>query len=185
MIERTKENIRKYDAQKMQASVRGIEWLFDHDTWFDWWDKTGLWEQRGPFRNQYVMARFNDSGPYAPWNVKCITCSENIREHMIGQTKALGCIRSAETLQRMSAALKDKPFTPEHLANVSAAQKLRWQNYRLSRIAHLERVPNDTSCVTRKPFARNTQDDESVGLATIRAYHEQETQFKEWLTALR
>lgn len=168
MIERTKENIRKYEAQKMRAAVRGIGWLFTQDTWFSWWDKTGRWEQRGAFRNHYVMARFNDVGPYAPWNVKCITCSENIREHMVGQTKALGCIRSAETLQRMSQAHKDKPFTPEHLANVSAAQKLRWQNYRAARIAHLDRVPNDRSCMSGMLFARDTPETESAGLTAIR-----------------
>ena len=67
----------------------------------------------------------------------------------------------------------------------AAVEKLRWQNYRSARIGHLERVPNDTSCITRKPFARNTQDDESIGLATIRAYRQQENEFKEWLAACR
>jgi len=172
MIERTKENIRKYEAQRYQAAGRSIQWLFTQDTWFEWWEQTGKWHQRGPFRNQYVMARFNDSGPYAPWNVKCITCTENIREHMVGQTKSLGCVRSAETRQRMSAALKDKPFTPQHLANVVAAQKLRWQNYRAARIGHLERVPNDTSCISRMVFGKDTLDTESAGLAALRAMRE-------------
>jgi len=54
----------------------------------------------------------------------------------------------------------------------AALAKLRWQNYRAARIAHLERVPNDTSCVTRKLFARETSDTESAGLAAIKTNRE-------------
>src|SRR3954471_16218414 len=117
MIERTKANVARYDQQKYQAGRRGIKWEFTLDTWFEWWDKTGLWQRRGPHRTEYVMARFNDVGPYAPWNVKCITSSENIREHMMGETKSLGCVRTAATRRRMSEAQKGKVLAPAHLAN--------------------------------------------------------------------
>jgi hypothetical protein len=36
--------------------------------------------KRGCKADKYVMARQGDDGPYASWNVKCITLSENSSE---------------------------------------------------------------------------------------------------------
>jgi hypothetical protein len=67
----------KYIRQRANAKRRGIPWEFTFDTWWDVWEKSGKWEQRGKEANQYVMSRVHDDGPYSPGNVKVITMSAN------------------------------------------------------------------------------------------------------------
>lgn len=78
---------------KMGATSRGIEFEFEFEEWICWWEsKLGpLWQNlRGRTATQYVMARLADSGPYAAWNVKCITQSENSSERKLNGTAARG-----------------------------------------------------------------------------------------------
>lgn len=74
------------------AKRRGIRFDFSYEDWVGWW-KHNLgddWRnKRGCRKDKYVMARYGDKGPYAPWNVKCITHSENSRE----QTKKIRCAK--------------------------------------------------------------------------------------------
>lgn len=58
---------------------RGIEFNFNYESWVRWWeDNLGpdWFNQRGPKRGQYVMARKRDSG-YTEENVECITAGQN------------------------------------------------------------------------------------------------------------
>lgn len=69
-----------YYSAMRNARVRGINWEFTREGWHFWWlDHLGPnWlTQRGTARGQYVMARKGDTGPYAPWNVECITTGQN------------------------------------------------------------------------------------------------------------
>jgi hypothetical protein len=69
-----------YVRQRWDAGKRGIEWLFTFEEWVKWWEeaKGPNWMQlRGCHTGQFVMARFEDKGPYAPWNVECITVELN------------------------------------------------------------------------------------------------------------
>jgi len=76
--------IRKaFHTQKSDANVRGIPFLFEFDDWEYWWIRSlgpKWFEKRGRKRGQYVMARKGDKGPYAWWNIDCITCSENQKQ---------------------------------------------------------------------------------------------------------
>ena len=47
-----------------------------------------LHQLSGDKKGQYVMARFNDTGPYALDNIKCITAEENHIEANKGNTYA-------------------------------------------------------------------------------------------------
>lgn len=76
---------RVYAAQRRNAGVRGISWDFDLWSWWQVWEASGKWAQRGKKTGQYVMARYNDTGPYSTDNVKIITCNENIREYWARQ----------------------------------------------------------------------------------------------------
>jgi hypothetical protein len=70
-------------AHQQGASRRKIEFLFLYVEWVEWWEANlgpDWFEKRGRKKHQYVMARLNDTGPYAPWNVKCVTQSENAKE---------------------------------------------------------------------------------------------------------
>ena len=72
-----------FTAQRHRAERRGILFEFTYDEWLAWWWKhlgeDWIWK-RGPYKNQYCMARYYDDGPYAPHNVKCITNLENAVE---------------------------------------------------------------------------------------------------------
>lgn len=73
-----------YLTQKHGAARRGIAFMFTSQEWVQWWeDQLGPnWlELRGNHRDEFVMARKGDKGPYATWNVKCITCSQNSAEN--------------------------------------------------------------------------------------------------------
>lgn len=71
---------RAYCRQRNNAERRGIGWEFNLATWWQVWQASGKWEQRGK-GNGYVMARFNDRGPYAPGNVEIIHSVENILQY--------------------------------------------------------------------------------------------------------
>jgi hypothetical protein len=77
-------------SQRHGAGRRGIEWDFPYEDWIAWW-KHHLGDDwyylRGNSDGKYVMARHGDTGPYARWNVKCITMNENLAEAF----KARGC----------------------------------------------------------------------------------------------
>ena len=67
----------------MRAKTRGIEFLFSFDEWIEWWEQnlgSDWFERRGRRRNQYVMARKGDEGPYQLDNVECILSGQNIRD---------------------------------------------------------------------------------------------------------
>jgi hypothetical protein len=72
-----------YKIQKFDAKRRGISFCFTFEDWVNWWEEQlGYdWQKkRGRLRHLYCMARFNDKGPYARGNVKCITNAENCGE---------------------------------------------------------------------------------------------------------
>lgn len=83
---------RRYQYQKRSAHYRGIEWQFNFASWWQVWQESGRWDERG--RGQYVMARPGDTGPYAPHNVEIITNSQNSSDarnnHRASNIHALG-----------------------------------------------------------------------------------------------
>jgi len=70
----------KYWAQKSQAKNRGIEFKLTFDQWWDIWQTSGKWEERGRNKGQYVMSRFNDCGAYEINNVFIQTNANNNRD---------------------------------------------------------------------------------------------------------
>jgi len=71
----------RYHQQKAGAWKRGIEFLLTFEEWWDVWQKSGKWEQRGKYAGQYVMARFGDKGAYEVENVRICTVGENTVEN--------------------------------------------------------------------------------------------------------
>lgn len=69
-----------YLHHKNNAKRRGIEFLFTFEEWVAWWvaNLGPDWMiKRGRRKHEYCMARKGDVGPYAPWNVDCITNQQN------------------------------------------------------------------------------------------------------------
>jgi hypothetical protein len=67
-----------FRSQKNSAKHRGIEWHITFSEWVELWKER--WPDRGRGMNDYVMARANDMGPYAPWNVHIIPFRENLQQ---------------------------------------------------------------------------------------------------------
>jgi hypothetical protein len=107
--------IDKYNVHKNGAKSRNIEWLFTFDTWWDMWEQSGKWSQRGNKRGCYVMARIGDIGPYCPTNVRIILAEDNHKEAKInGRLPSIkGRVMSKETRAKISIANKGKIISEE------------------------------------------------------------------------
>jgi len=75
----------KYHTHKSGAKARGIPFLLSKEEWWDIWQKSGKWDQRGNKRGQYVMSRYGDQGPYAIGNVFIQPQVNNISEAHLGK----------------------------------------------------------------------------------------------------
>lgn len=64
--------------QRSNSRRRGIQWDLTAWEWWQIWQRSGKWSQRGRGAFKYVMARDNDEGPYASWNVSIIRHGENV-----------------------------------------------------------------------------------------------------------
>lgn len=68
--------------QKGNAGQRGIEWRMTFAEWWEIWQKSGKWADRGR-GNGYVMARKGDAGPYAVGNVYICSSAQNASDQYI------------------------------------------------------------------------------------------------------
>lgn len=69
-----------YRTQRNNAAKRGIKWEFIFKDWWDVWQASGHWHERGRGFD-YVMARHGDVGPYSPSNVYICTQDQNMRDY--------------------------------------------------------------------------------------------------------
>lgn len=76
---------KKYFAQRRQAKARNIPFLLNFIEWYNIWERSGKWEQRGRTVGCYVMARYGDQGPYSIDNVIIITQKQNSIDGNIGK----------------------------------------------------------------------------------------------------
>ena len=77
-----------YRAHRASAKQRGVEFLITFDEWADWWLEDDRWESRGVGRDELVMARFGDVGPYALGNIYCTTSAQNIADGIANKPEA-------------------------------------------------------------------------------------------------
>lgn len=70
----------RYHQHKGKATARGIPFLLTFEEWWDIWQSSGRWEQRGKRADQYCMARFGDKGAYERSNVRICPVGENTGE---------------------------------------------------------------------------------------------------------
>ena len=94
----------KYWSQKTKAKHRGIEFNLTFKQWWDIWQQSGKWEQRGCRKGQYVMSRKNDIGPYEVGNVFIQTCSQNCLQRSNGPGWNKGLKQSPEFIKKRTLA---------------------------------------------------------------------------------
>jgi hypothetical protein len=112
---------------------RNIEFLLTFEEWYDIWQKSGHWENRGRKKGQYVMSRYNDIGPYSKDNVFIQTCTENLNEKKgktiipnIGTANAMK-MRWQDPIFRnkMSLIHKNKKVSDNTKRKISQTKQLR------------------------------------------------------------
>jgi hypothetical protein len=69
-----------FQAHRSSSASRGIQFLLTFEEWWEIWQASGHWHERGPGRDKYCMARFGDRGSYAVGNVDIITNRQNAAE---------------------------------------------------------------------------------------------------------
>lgn len=97
----------KYKCQKSNAATRGIGWELTFAEWWQLWQASGKFDQRGRGHG-YVMARFGDSGTYEIGNVEIITAAQNSSDSYLtkpGKERAIKCLA---TKASKKIGLKDK-----------------------------------------------------------------------------
>ena len=104
-----KKELLKFWSQRSKAKHRGIEFHLTFEQWYDIWQQSGKWEQRGCRKGQYVMSRNNDIGPYAMGNVFIQLSGENHKDSHIGNSWNTGKKYSQErTEKRLDTFYKNK-----------------------------------------------------------------------------
>jgi hypothetical protein len=98
----TKADKTKWLKQRNRAKERKIVFNLTFEEWWDWWQATGHYHERGCKLGQYCMSRIGDTGPYELGNIFCQLHSQNVIEATSG---------------------KPNPFTQEHKDNISKAAK--------------------------------------------------------------
>ena len=71
----------QYSVQKRKAKQRKIEWQLSFDDWWNIWQESGKWNERGDCRGKYCMSRQGDVGPYSIENVYINEFGNNTREY--------------------------------------------------------------------------------------------------------
>ena len=69
--------LRAFQHQRYRAGRRGIEWKLTLAEWWEIWESSGHWHERGWGRG-YMMCRIGDVGPYAVGNVFIAPGEENL-----------------------------------------------------------------------------------------------------------
>lgn len=67
--------------QRLSAKNRGVQWDLGLWEWWQIWDQSGHWLQRGRHAHAYCMCRKGDVGPYAVGNVFIAKFRENSSIH--------------------------------------------------------------------------------------------------------
>lgn len=118
----TRKDRSAYASQKSHAKQRDITFNITFDEWYDWWQATGHYHERGRNKSCYVMARYNDTGPYELGNIYCCTVQENTRYGLKLKPRTI----SAKTRQAACAANTGRKHTQASRNKMSVAQS-KWK----------------------------------------------------------
>ncbi len=102
---------KQFSVQKGTAKQRNISWEMTFKEWCEIWLESGQYHSRGRGRDNMVMCRKGDIGPYAIANVEIRSALSNKREAfaLMRQSRGIGQIPEADSW------LNRKDFDPEEL----------------------------------------------------------------------
>ena len=100
---------------RFDAEGKRIEFRLTYGEWYDIWESSGKWSERGTGKGAYCMARHNDLGHYEVGNVAIITIAENTRFASTGRTFT----HTAEAKKKIGAEKRSRIVTAETRAKMS------------------------------------------------------------------
>lgn len=99
----------KFKQQKGQARYRGISWELSFADWWEIWEQSGAWRQRGRVHGESkMMARLGDVGPYSKENVRIVSMVENVKESWATSPNRMDHLRKSTSrrARRAEVAIK-------------------------------------------------------------------------------
>jgi hypothetical protein len=111
----TKIDRQKFNMQRTHANIRNIDWNLTFEEWYSWWIATGKYHLRGCRKGQYVMARYNDSGPYSLDNIFCSSVEQNNKDrHKFNPYAVENGKKNAKPIQTPDGLFKSKIEAARH-----------------------------------------------------------------------
>jgi len=93
---------RKYLTHKKSSNRRGIEFNLTLVQWWEIWQESGHWEERGRGKG-YCMTRIGDTGPYEIGNVEIKTIGQNFSDSFLKYTHKHRQEKSLQRIQQIAA----------------------------------------------------------------------------------
>jgi len=122
----------RFRQQRQMASKRGIEFKLSFEQWWDIWQQSGHWEERGRKIGQYCMSRVGDLGAYEIDNVFIQLSRANVSQAQQGRISPkrgrTTRPQTAEEKLKNSLAHLGKPkgpMTEEHKQKLREVRKLQ------------------------------------------------------------
>lgn len=78
---------RKFYSQKYHAERNAIPFKLTFDEWWDWWQQTGHYHERGSGKGMYQMARLDIKEAYELGNLACVTSEQKTSRNHLGRRK--------------------------------------------------------------------------------------------------
>jgi hypothetical protein len=126
----------RYNEQKYRATNRGIQFDLTFQQWYDIWNQSGKWEQRGCKKDHYVMSRIGDIGSYSLGNVFIQLHQLNAKDGQLGKQLSSTHI---QTIKQTMLGNKNGSFkrSPETCERMRQAKIKYWANKKLEKeLAH-------------------------------------------------
>ena len=143
----------RYRQQRQAAAKRNIEFNLSFEQWWDIWQQSGHWENRGRKIGQYCMSRYGDIGTYEISNVFIQQSRHNVSQAQAGRpsSKKGKSTRPQTTEEKLKNSLahlgKPKgPMSEEHKQKIREVRKLQItsaetkEKMRLSQLARWTKI---------------------------------------------
>lgn len=129
-----KSPLSKFSDHFFNAKKRGIAFNINFKDWWDIWQKSGHWHERGQLALNYCMSRKNDTGGYEVGNVSITTNSENCSKgiewnpHMergCNTVKPLDEVKGYVSSKRKEGLVYLSAWKRKHLGTFKTAEEAR------------------------------------------------------------
>lgn len=132
-----KQALQEYRTQHGNCRARSIPFQITFAEWCEWWQATGLYDQRGRGHDQYAMVRLDAAGAFSTDNIKCVTNRQAAEQFWTSSRRGAALQHNRQISQARSRPIQ----TPQgQFASVQAAA----QHLKMSTSGVRWRIQHDT-----------------------------------------